>query len=523
MSYEARLLRHQDLDQAVTTAWDKLPPARGTQADFYDSHAWLAAWSRMVGPRAPAELRIPAVMDGDRLVALLPLEARSAGRWASAGAGALQTHRKRYRPVLAGEQPDHEALALLVEEVARAGVRELSLNRLPARDPATPALLQALQAGGFIVGRQERSRDCLALVEGGWADHRRRFAGYDRSIRTKSNRLRALWDLEVEEYGPRTGVPVAEGFALYEELHARSWKGVLDPKLRLERLELLRRTEELGWCRLYVLRVAGVPAAAHIWFRVGEVASWLSTAYDRRLAAVSPGSILMWRAQEQLFAESPPRLLDFMPGDNPQKDRLSPDRYPLLVVDTARRTVVSGVTFPARREVRDLLPRALNRLRRLVRQRPVQPLPAPMPRARHVEVAPATGTLPATRLELDTARRRALAVLSGHSSPEAMAEQWQEGDSWWLVGDRPTALVRLGAVGSATMAALELVLLDGGARSLEALLAAVATAAGITVQADLPANGDGQPGAPIPVHEAVLPWPSPLAPTDGTQRSSARS
>jgi Acetyltransferase (GNAT) domain len=511
MSYQAAVLRNGDIDPAFARAWDALPPERGVQADFYDSHAWLSSWCHAAGPSVAAGLRVPAVLDGGRPVALLALQARSPRRWESAGARAVGTHRKRWRPVLDSEKPDEDALGLLVEAVAAAGVRELALSRLPVRDPATGALLAALRRGGYAVHARERSSDCLALVDGGWAEHRRRFAGYDRSVRTKSNRLRALWDVTLEQYGPGTGRPVADGFALYEELHRQSWKGSLADDVRRERLELLARTEELGWCRLYVLRVAGVPAAAHVWFRVGAVATWLSTAYDQRMAAVSPGSILMWRAQERLFAESPPHLLDFMPGDNPQKDRLSPDRTPLLLVEAARRTVVSGVTFPVRRRARDLLPRAIRRLRRAVTQKPRAPRRPPA-RARRLEVAPGPGTLPAARLELDPTRRRALAVLGGHPSPEAMAERWHDGDSWWLVGERPSALVRLGALGGAAVAALEMVLLEPGALPVEALLAAVATTVGATVEADLPAGeAEGEPGEPIPVREAVLPWPRSIA------------
>jgi hypothetical protein len=528
MSYQAVVLRNGDIDPEISRAWDALPPERGVQADFYDSHAWLSSWCDAAGAEVAARLRIPAVLDEGRPVAMLPLEAGSRRRWESAGSRAVDTHRKRYRPVLESEKPDEEALGLLVDEVARSGVRELALNRLPSHDPATGALLAALRRGGFTVHRHERSSDCLAVVEGGWAEHRHRFAGYDRSVRTKSNRLRSLWEVSLEEYGPGAGASVADGFALYEGLHRQSWKGSLAGDVRQERLALLRRTEQLGWCRLYVLRVAGVPAAAHVWFRIGQVATWLSTAYDRRLAAVSPGSILMWRAQECLFAESPPHLLDFMPGDNPQKDRLSPDRTPLLLVEAARRTVASGVTFPVRRRARDLLPRALRRLRRAAtRRRPTAP-PLPPECARHLEVAPGNDTLPAAPLELDTTHRRALAVLGGHASPEAMAERWHDDDSWWLVGERPSALVRLGALGSAAVAALELVLLEPGILPVEALLAGVGTTAGATVKADLPAGeADGQPGTPIPVHEAVLPWPAsipnPNQDAGAVQRPSARS
>jgi hypothetical protein len=228
MGYESRLIRVEDVDPEFAAAWDALPAARGRQADFHDSHAWLAAWSQRAGRGTAAALRIPAVLADGRPLALLPLEARSRGRWESAATRAVNTHRKRYRPVLGTETPDEEAVGLLVEEVGRAGVRELSLNRLPAGDPATGALLAALRHGGYAVGSLERSCDFLTRVEGGWDGHRRRFAAYERSVRRLVKRCQP-WELRLEEYGGRSGVLMATGFGLYERLHERSWKGSLKP------------------------------------------------------------------------------------------------------------------------------------------------------------------------------------------------------------------------------------------------------------------------------------------------------
>lgn len=506
MSYEVRVLRSGDVSPQLAAAWDAMPPQRGIQADFYDSHAWLSAWRTVQGMAAEKALRIPAVLDGERPVALLPLLARSRRHWEAVGTSAVDTHRMRYRPVLGTEQPDKEALGLLVQEVARAGVRELALHRLPVRDPATEVLLDVLRSDGFMVRSRERSSDCLAVVDDGWAGHRRRFASYDRSVKTKYNRLRSLWELEVEEFGPRTGKPVAEGFEQYERIQQRSWKGPMPHRVRQERLELLGRTEALGWCRLYLLRLGGIPAAGHVWFRVGPVAIWLSTAYDQRLAAVSPGSILMWRAQERLFTESPLRLVDLLPGDNPQKNRLAPDRAPLLLVEAARRTLVSGVTFPLRSQARYAGRRVVRRLRRRAASQPSTVLDSAVG-VRSVEVAPGNGGLPAAPLELDTACRRALAILGGYASPEAMASQWQQGDRWWLVGERPVAVARVGAVTSAPVPVRELVLLGAADGPVDPLLGALATRIGVAVRADLPAEAGGEPGVPIPVREGVLPWP----------------
>jgi hypothetical protein len=518
MSYEAQVLQVGDIDPAFAGSWDAMPPRRGVQADYHDSHSWLASWSEVAGPAVTRRLRVPAVLDGGRPVALLPVEARSRRRWESAGARAFGTHRKRYRPVLGSEEPDTEALGLLVEEVARSGVRELALNRLPSHDPATGALLAALRRGGFTVHRHERSSDCLAVVEGGWAEHRRRFAGYDRSVKRLLKRSQPWWELCLEEYGPRAGAPVADGFAVYADLFCQSWKRSLPEDVRQERLALLRRTEQLGWCRVYVLEVAGVPAAAELWFRVGDVASGPSTVYDRRMAALGPGSIVVWWALERMFAESPtPRLIDLLPGPNPLKERLTPEHPPLLIVEAARRTLVAGTSFPLRRRVRSLALGAASRARALAGRRLARPASPPAVPARVLDVPPADPALPASPLEPDVAVLRFLAVAGGHRSPEVMARTWPEGDRWWRVGEEPAALLRLGEAGPGPPPVREVVLVGADADRVEELVGALAAALGRPVRAALPADGPagdgaagqaGGRGGPIPVHRALLPWPA---------------
>jgi Acetyltransferase (GNAT) domain len=519
MGYEAQVLRVGDVDPSFALAWDAMPPRRGVQADYHDSHAWLASWSEVAGPAVTDRLRVVAALDGGRPVALLPLEARARRRWESAGTRAVGTHRKRWRPVLDAEQPDEEALGLLVDAVARSGVRDLALNRLPTHDPATGALLAALRGGGYAVHARERSSDCLAAAAGGWAEHRRRFAGYDRSVKRLLKRSRPWWEVCLEEYGPRAARPVDEGFELYADLFCRSWKRSLPDRVRRERLELLRRTERLGWCRVYVLRVAGVPAAAELWFRVGDVASGPSTVYDRRMAALGPGSIVVWWALERMFAESPgPRLVDLLPGSNPLKDRLTPERPPLLIVEAARRTLVSGASFPVRRQARSLSQAATGRAfaavrRRLARRRQARSAAAAAGRARVVDVPPLGRAPSADRLEPDVAVLRFLAVAGGHASPEAMARTWPAGDAWWAVGEAPAALLRLGAGGDGPPTVREVVLVRPDAPPVEELAGAVAAALGAPVRVALAAAAGGPPGPggrgePVPVREAVLPWPA---------------
>jgi CelD/BcsL family acetyltransferase involved in cellulose biosynthesis len=496
MGYESSILRVAEVTRGLAAGWDELPAGRGVQADVYDSHAWLSSWWDTTGAELAERVRIPVVLDGDRPVGLLPLAMLSSGRWEFAGRGG---GRMRYRPVLGAEQPDEEVLGLLAEQVGRAGVRDLTLPRMPGRDPATAALATALGQAGFRVARRERSSDCLALVSGGWDEHRRRFAGYEKSVKRFANRLKPLWDVTLEERGPTETAGLEEGYELFAGVHAHSWKKPLTPPMRTQALELLRRSGPRGWPRVYVLRVAGVPAAVHIWFRLGSVVTWLETAYDQRLSALGPGTILMWWSQERLFREAVPEVVDFIPGHNPQKDRLGPDRTPIVVLEAARRTLVSGATFPVRRQVRFLAPAVAGQARRkLAGLRPPPPAPAADP-GRAVAVAAGDGGAAVAELELDASARRFLAAVTGHHSPDAMAGGWAEGDSWWRVGEGPLALARVGAAGGdgAARPVRELVLFEADDDRVEEVVAALA------------GGLDGPLAAPaVAVGRALLPWPA---------------
>ncbi len=501
MGLRSLLFDRPEALEPLAAAWDAMPARRGTQADFYDSYAWLRSWCEAVGPDAAAAVRVPAVLDGDKPIALLPLIARGSKKWQWPGQG----FRLRYRPVINRPEPVEPVIGMLVEELAAAGARELTLSNLPSRDPCVGALIGALHKTGYLVAHREGSSECLAQVERDWGTHRKRFGRYDRTVRSKANKIKGLGSVAVRAYRAG-GAPIADGFEIYADLHAKSWKGTLTGRTRTLRRELLTRADALGWSRVFILEIGGIPAAAHVWFRVGEVATWLSTAYDQRLAVISPGTILMWKAQEEIFRESTPQIVDFLPGRNPQKDQLGPDRAPLLSLDAARKTVVSMTTFP----VRCRMKRALRGARRLLPKRAARPSATPprKHRIRTLTVGPDPNPLATAPLELDSVTKRYLAVAGGHAGTDEMLSQWDAEDSWWRIGEGPDALVRLGSDRTAPRVVREIILLaDRGEPSIESLLASLASTTGRHVAADLPSNGDGREGSPIPIHRAALPWP----------------
>jgi hypothetical protein len=485
------VLRAGDIDEVFGERWDALPAARGPQADVYDSWAWHAALLHS-HPEEFRALRVVSVLDDARPVALLPLTARPGHAWRSAGS----MLRPRSRLILGAAEPDADLVAALVDELARSGGRTLELHRLPTRDPGTDVLLDALRAAGYRVAARERSCDRLALVTDGWAGHTAAFKSFAGYAKRFTGRMSALWDLQVRTYGDTAQAPVSDGFAVYTELQARSWKGGFDPRVHALRAELLTRAERRDWARIYIVELDGVPVAGHVWFRLGEVATWLSTAYDQSLAVLSPGTVAQWRAQDGVFHDvrhPEPRVVDLLPGGSPQKDRLSPVRPPLLDVDAMRTPIWSGVALPVRHEMRRVVPAGRARARVVLRRLRRSAVDSAEPVTTSV-IGPADDNIDGTPLDTDAAVRRYLATVAGEPSADAVAATWRDGDTWWQVGRGPAALVRIGAAPNRLVR--EVVRLDSafGLDDVARALGASATT--------------GSNGTPAVIRVPRLPWPS---------------
>ena len=487
-----RLLRAEEVDDDLAQAWDALPAGRGTQADFQDSHTWYAAWLASVPPATAARVRVAVVGDVDQPLAVLPFVTRGS-RFEVVGA----RRRPRTRPAVATPDPDPEVLAVLARTLAGAGARQLGLHRMPSHDPATRALLDGLRSAGYHVVTTELSSDRLAPAPDGWEAYRTQLAGFDRYARRFANRLRSQWDVELELYGTPDGRPVAEGFRIFEEVQQRSWKQGFAPDVRTQWSGLFEGADRRGWVRVYVLRVAGVAAAVHVWFRVGEVATWYATAYDQQMAVLSPGTVVQWWSQERLFAEpDPPRLVDLMPGTTPQKDRLTLEQPPLLKVDAVlQRGRWSAPAFELALAVSGARATARQRLgtrRQAWAQRRRERAAAPPPP--DVRVPPAQDEAPVAALDGgDAALRRYLALAGGWSGTEAMTREWDDGDTWWSVGETPSAMVRLREPDRV----VEVVRVPGEARTAQRLSALVARHHGRT----LVLTGG------LVAHDPPLPWP----------------
>ena len=505
MTFHGAVLDVGDIDAPFATHWDALPASRGDQADVYDSWAWHASWVH-TDERLARSLRIPAVLSGDRPVALLPVSVMRSRAWRSAGSDS----RPRSRVIVGGEKnPDvHQVLADVLIRNAPA----LALHRLPSRDPATHALIEALRTTGYRVSTRERSADRLAVVEGGWNGHRRRFKGFAQYAKRASSRVGKLWDLSMDTYGLAPEAPIATGFRIYADLHARSWKGPMDHLTRLRREALLSRAEALGWARVFVLRIEGTAVAAHVWFRLGDAAIWMSTAHDRSLDALSLGTIAQWWAQERMIddpSDGSPRIIDLLPGGTDQKDRLSPLRPPLLEIDAVRNSVFAGATLRARSEARRIVPAVQKRIKAKMRVRSMNRdgvSSARPAQVRRIVVEPkGPSRHPVEPFDpADPTLRRFLAAVAGSPSPEVMVAGWEATDTWWTIGTPTIALVRIGASPDRTVR--EVIRFDP-AMQLEEAAGAIADALADRITLNV-GDGSARPSRErVIVHDPSLPVP----------------
>ncbi|UCF68344.1 MAG: GNAT family N-acetyltransferase [Acidobacteriota bacterium] len=506
---EVRILRSEaELDE-LAPSWDGLVPRRGEHADLFDTHGWLAAWIAAAPEQQRQRLRVVALADGSKLLAALPLVARSPRSWQVAGLG----YRPRFRPVIDPDQPPGELLGRLVEGARAAGARELSFPVMPQRDPATAALIDALKATGYAVHVRSGTSDCITRVEGGWDEQRRRFKKYHRTVNNFANKAGRLGELSFETYAA-PAKSAAEAFDVYAALHERGWKGPLRPPMSQHRARLLAWADRTGCSRLHVLRLAGVPTAALIWFRIGPVAIAYSTVYDRRLAALSAGTIAMWWSHRYEFEAEPPELFDYLPGRGSQKSQLGIDRPPLLTVEAVQRRSLNRMLHPIRRSTRRLTG-ALRRRRRESETPGGQKRTSVAPRSLVIEPSgdAALGRVPVAELDLDARLLLYVACAGGHPSVEKMRATWDDADHWWRVGDGPSLLVRLGESTERGVPIRELILIDARLEQIAATLEPLASRVSQPLTAKIEIEpDDGTQGAEITrVTHAPLPWPGQSA------------
>jgi hypothetical protein len=493
----------------IADAWDRLVEARAEQADIYDSYAWLASWSAAL-PRESSRLHIFTVLDSaDEPAVILPLIPNRLGGWAGAG----PPYRFRFRPIArtvdGGSTILDEAMSILTDGLAREGVASISIEDLPPADPAVRAFISALERSGYRIETRETEDECHSPTTGGWEAYRSLFRKYERNVNNAVNRARLLGTIRLYENHDSP-----DAFDSWKDIHDRSWKGPMREPWISMRQEFWNRARDRGWLRFDRMSISGVDVACLVSFRIGGVVTLYSETYDERLAAASPGSILIWDAIRRSVIEFDPKVVDFLPGRGPQKNILGTDRPRLIRLDAIRPRPLHRITVPVRRNVQRTAGAASARLRGILRKRRQIAVSTPA-RMRNVRVKP--GPLrPGARAyplkQLDRRTEMFLVVSGGHTGIDRMSAQWSDGDQWWVIsrdGHPLSACLRVG-IGEASLGNVrpvrEIVFAPEEDLSVEEVLQIAAVGAGVSLEASVPDPAGELRGAPIPVHRAPIPW-----------------
>ncbi|MCC6531356.1 MAG: GNAT family N-acetyltransferase [Burkholderiales bacterium] len=283
--------------------------------------------------------------------------------------GAMWPHRRlqslaNYYSSLTGPLAAHpndaqQALRAITDRIAVERPRWDSVVIEPL-DPATAAfsaLEEALRQSGFLVDR--------FLCFGNWYHElggqsfkeyfAKRPSKLSQNAPRSRRKLEASGRMRREIVTSRAGLDEAK--AAYHAIYLASWK---QPEPFPSFIDgLLALAADLGWLRLGVIHIDGIPAAAQIWFVAGDTASIYKMAYDARFTKESVGTVLSSYLMEHVIDVDKVRVVDYLSGDDAYKrDWMSQRRERWGIVAYNPRTL-AGLTQAARH----FGGRALQRLR----------------------------------------------------------------------------------------------------------------------------------------------------------------
>jgi hypothetical protein len=304
------------MEFACYTEWDQVPA--GTDALFArasaDSIFFSRPWFESLASYALEEdqsMMLACVIDGDRVLALLPLMTRGGEHLQALG----HLYTSLYTLLLA-EQGRQEILACLTSGLSRLPVDSLRLSPVADDDGRLLELQQAMESSGYSCYRYFRFYNWFHPLRGeSFSDYMAaRPARVRNTIMRKKRKLAREHSYSIRLY---TGDDLQQGMADYNAVYIASWKA---RELFADFVDgLAGRLSRRGWLRLAVLYIAGKPAAAQFWFVVHGKASIFKLVYDEAWKRYSPGSILTSYLMEHVIDNDRVEEIDFLTGNDAYK------------------------------------------------------------------------------------------------------------------------------------------------------------------------------------------------------------
>jgi hypothetical protein len=304
------------MEFACYSEWDQLPEsadllfADAAEDSVFFSRPWF---ENLVGHALEdgQSMLLACVVDGDRVLAILPLMSRGGGHLHALG----HLYTSLYSLLLA-RHDRQEILACLANGLRQLPADSLRLAPIADDDSRLQQLQQAMESKGYACFRNFRFYNWVHRLRG------ESFAEYmaGRPSRVRNTIARKQRKLEREQgYSIRLfgGDDLHQGMADYNAVYNASWKA---KELFGDFVHgLAKRLSGQGWLRLAVLYIAGKPAAAQFWFVSNGKASIFKLAYDEAWKRYSPGSILIHRLMEHVIEIDQVEEIDFLTGNDAYK------------------------------------------------------------------------------------------------------------------------------------------------------------------------------------------------------------
>lgn len=170
------------------------------------------------------------------------------------------------------------------------------------------AMRNALSArDGQMLTLSERARPFLADES-----ERKRSGSTGKKLRQDWNRLSALGPVDI--VNDRAPQDVRDGFEVFLDLEAKSWKGASGTALLSEEDDaafarrLIGDLAARGCASVALLRLSGKPVAAQVLLYSGSMAYTWKTAFDAEFSRFSPGALLIDKVTDALFADGIARI-----------------------------------------------------------------------------------------------------------------------------------------------------------------------------------------------------------------------
>ena len=296
--------------------WDSVPEsanalfAQAAEDSIFFSRPWFENLVSTV-LEDHQSLMLACVIDGDMVVAILPLEKRTSKHWV-----ALTHLYSSLFTLLLVKHNQQEIIQCLAQGLNKISVVSLRLAPIAKDDSSMHMLQQAMESEGFECYRKYHFYNWIHRLQ------RQSFKQYmaARPSRVRNTIARKQRKLEREHgYDIRlfTDLNLQQGIADYSTVYKTSWKAH-------EQFDgfisgLARTLSEFGWLRLAVLYIDKKPAAAQFWFVVHNKASIFKLVYDDAWKQYSPGSILISYLMEHVIDTDKVEEIDFLTGNDAYK------------------------------------------------------------------------------------------------------------------------------------------------------------------------------------------------------------